>query len=113
METLKLVILITHLIGLAAIIGPALDQLRKSSKKITNAMVWGARAQIVTGVILVGMRYALDEPVDNVKITIKLLLALAIAAIAEMSRKKDSVTWQYWAVGGLTLVNIAVAVLWR
>lgn len=113
METLKLVILITHFVGLAAIIGPALDQLRKDAKKITSAMVWGARAQIATGVILVGLRYALDEPVDNVKITIKLVLALAIAAIAEMSRKKASVTWQYWAVAALTVANIAVAVLWR
>ncbi len=113
MQALRYVFIVLHIIGLAAILGPALDQLRKDAKKITMAMVWGARAQILTGIALVGLIYANDGEPNNTKITIKLLVALAIAAIAEMSRKKVSVTWQYWVVGILTVVNIAIAVVWH
>ncbi len=112
MQALRYVLLVLHFVGLAAIIGPALDQLRAKTKTITMAMVWGARAQIVTGIALVGMMYANDVEPDNVKITVKLVLALAIAGIAESQRKKAPV-WAYWAVAVLTLVNIVVAVVWR
>lgn len=113
MEVVKGLVLVLHFIGLAGIIGGVLVQWRSQTRKIDALVLHGALTQLVTGVALVGLRYALDEPVDNVKITIKVVLALAIAAIAEMSRKKASVTWQYWAVAALTVANIAVAVLWR
>lgn len=42
-----------------------------------------------------------------------MVMRTVIVVIVEMSRKKASVTWQYWAVAALTVANIAVAVLWR
>jgi hypothetical protein len=113
MEFLRYTLLFAHILGLAAIIGPALDQLRADTKRITTAMVWGARAQIITGLALVGTAYATDNDPDNAKIAVKLVLALAIVGIAEANRKKDNPVTAYWLVGGLTLVNIAVAVFWR
>jgi hypothetical protein len=112
MTALRYILLVLHFIGLAAILGPALDQLRAQTKRITMVMVWGARAQILTGVALVGAAYANDFEPDNTKLAVKLLVALAIAGIAESQRKKDA-TWAYWAVGALTVVNIVVAVVWR
>ena len=114
MDALRYSLLVLHFIGLAAILGPFLDQLRADTKRITTAMVWGARAQILTGIALVGLAYANDHEPDNVKIAVKLVIALAVVAIAEMSRKKTGdVGWAYWAVGALTTLNIIVAVAWH
>lgn len=114
MDFLRYTLLTLHILGAAAIIGPAFEQLRADTKRITTVMVWGARAQILTGLALVGAIYASDayEP-DNVKLAVKLLIAFAVAGIAESQRKKDTVTWGFWAVLGLTIVNVIVAVFWR
>ena len=114
MDALRYILLVLHFIGLAAIVGPFLDQLRADTKRVTTAMVWGARAQILTGVALVGLAYANDHEPDNAKIAVKLLIALAVVALAEMNRKKaGDIGWAYWAIGALTTLNIIVAVAWH
>ena len=113
MEFLRYTFLTLHIIGAAAIIGPALEQLRADTKRITTVMVWGARAQLLTGIALVGLAYANDFEPDNTKIAVKLLIALAVVGIAESQRKKGAVTWAFWAVFGLTIANVVVAVFWR
>jgi len=114
MELLRDIFVILHLVGLAAILGGFLEQWVSSSRRITAVMVWGARAQIVTGLALVGLIYANDGEPDNMKIAVKLVIALGIAGLAEANKKKDTppaAAW--WLVGLLTLVNIGVAVIWR
>jgi len=101
-----------HILGAAAIVGPAFEQFKAETKRITTVMLWGARAQIITGLALVGVAYASDHEPDHVKIAIKLLLALVIVGIAESTRKKPA-NWAFWTVFGLTIVNIVVAVFWR
>ena len=115
MDFLRYTLLTLHILGAAAIIGPAFDQLRSDTKRITTAMVWGARAQILTGIALVGVAYADgdDHEPDSAKLAVKLLIALAVVGIAESQRKKDAVTWGFWAVTGLTVVNVVVAVFWH
>ena len=124
MDVLRYTLLILHFVGLAAIIGPFLDQLRADAKRITQTMVWGARAQLVTGLFLVGVAEMNDADVDHAKIAVKLVVALAIAGLAEVGGKKSkralagdgdlaSVRTFWWLVGALTLVNIVVAVSWR
>jgi hypothetical protein len=113
-DYVRYALLTLHILGAAAIIGPAFEQLRAETKRITTVMLWGARAQIVTGLLLVGSVYASDayEP-DNAKLAVKLVIALAVAGLAESQRKKETVTWGFWAVLGLTILNVVVAVFWR
>lgn len=114
MDALRYILLVLHIIGLAAILGPFLDQLRADTKRITMTMVWGARAQIVTGLALAGLAFSGDGEPDHVKIAVKLLIALAVVGISEATHKKSSpITNAWWLVGGLTLVNIIVAVAWH
>ncbi|WP_084130525.1 hypothetical protein [Demequina sp. NBRC 110055] len=124
MDVLRYALLILHFIGLAAILGPFLDQLRASAKRITQTMVWGARAQVLTGILLVGVAEMNDVDVDHAKIGVKLAVALAIAGLAEVGGKKTRaalagdgdlapVRTFWWLVGALTVVNIIVAVSWR
>lgn len=113
MEVVKGLLLVLHFIGLAGIIGGVLVQWRAESRKIDALVLHGALTQLVTGVALVGMRYALDEPVDNAKISVKLGVLVVILALAVVYRKRDAVpTWVWTGIGALTVANIAVAVLW-
>ncbi|GMA33945.1 MULTISPECIES: hypothetical protein [Demequina] len=124
MDILRYTLLVLHIIGLAAIIGPFLDQWRADTKRITQTMVWGARAQVLTGLLLVGVAEMNDYDLDHAKIAVKLVVALAIAGLAEAGGKKTRVALAsggdlapvrtlWWLVGALTVVNIVVAVVWH
>lgn len=114
MDALRYSLLILHLIGMAAILGPFLGQWTASTKSITKTMLWGARAQLLTGLGLVGVAYANDHEPDHVKMALKLIISLAVIAICEANNKKsESVTTAWWLVGALTTANIIVAVVWH
>ena len=76
------VLVVLHLLGAAAIIGPWLAAPR--SGRIRMAMVWGARAQVVTGILLVGLHEMSSDPADELiraKIGVKLVIALAVCGV--------------------------------
>ena len=85
------ILVVLHLLGAAAIIGPWLAAPR--SGRIRMAMVWGARAQVVTGLVLVGIcAGSSSDPADELiraKIGVKLVIALACAASAEIANGRQ------------------------
>ena len=113
MEILVHVFVVLHLLGMAAIIGSAVFVARGA---VTPALVWGARAQLLTGILLVGLVQANDEEVDNTKIAVKLLVAVAVVACAEIAaakeRKGEGRPQLVNAAGALAVLNVLVAVLW-
>ena len=112
MDILHNILLIGHFVGLAAILGPWLAQLGAQAKKVTMTMVWGARAQVVIGIALAALVSMGDGDVNHMKLGIKLVLALAIAAFAEVGKKRDSNNTFWLLVGIFTLLNVIVAVVW-
>lgn len=115
MEFVYNLVVVTHLLGMAAVVGGYLA----SRPVVSELMVWGARAQLVTGVILAGLASgvdSLDKDPDTTKLAVKLVISVAVAAFAEMSRgdaKRGKQTgWMTEAAGGLAVVNVVVAVLW-
>lgn len=114
MGLLENVFVLLHLLGMAAVIGSAVFVARGLP---TPALVWGARAQLVTGLVLVGILEAGDDPVNHAKVGVKLLVAIAVAACAEIAaakaRKGDGeVVRLVHAAGALAVLNAAIAVLW-
>ena len=113
MELLTNLFVVLHLLGLAAIIGSAVFVARGVP---TPALVWGARAQIITGLLLVGLNEAGDDPVNHTKVGVKLLVALGVAACAEIvagrERRGQGNPNLVHAAGGLAVLNTAIAVLW-
>ena len=84
------IVVVLHLLGAAAIIGPWLAAPRDG--RIRMAMVWGARAQVVTGIVLVGLHEMSSDPSDalnRTKIGVKLVVALACAACAEIANGRQ------------------------
>ena len=113
MELLTNLVVVLHLLGLAAIIGSAVFVARGVP---TPALMWGARAQILTGLVLVGLAEMGDDPVNHTKVGVKLVVALAVASCADIAagreRRGQGKPELVHAAGGLAVLNILVAVLW-
>ena len=114
MDLVSDLLVFLHLLGMAAVVGGWLAVLR--APRVLPPVVWGARAQIVTGLLLVGAAEAGDEAVDNAKVGVKLLVALAVAACAEVAnarqRRGQDKPALVHAAGSLATLNVAVAALW-
>jgi hypothetical protein len=113
-DIVKGLVLILHFVGLASLLGGFLVQMSSKVKVVNPAMLHGALTQLVTGVALVGINQALDpDDVNNGKIGVKTLVVLVITALVFVHRRREQVSMAVWgAIGGLTLLNVAVAVLW-
>ncbi|WES64295.1 hypothetical protein P0L94_17740 [Microbacter sp. GSS18] len=117
MEIFKYVVLGIHIIGVASLLGGALVEMtskRDGGKRIVPAIMHGAWTMLVTGVLLVGLNYAVGDPVNNAKITVKLGVLVAIIVIALINRKKEALAaWVLPTISLLTVVNIFLATVWR
>ncbi len=114
MEILQGIVLIVHFIGLAALFGGFFIQMTSREKVVNNAMFHGVLTQLVTGIILVGLHEGDATPPDHAKVGVKLLITIVIAGIVVVNRKKPTISLPAWAIiGGLTILNIAIAVLWN
>ena len=123
LEVVRLTLLVIHFVGLAAIIGPFIFQLRLRMGLEFQTMLVGSIVQVVTGIGLIAARRLQDLPVDETKVTVKLVIALlvlaaVIVAIVVQRRAKRSgaadarsVPW-FRAAGGLAIANVAVAAVW-
>jgi uncharacterized membrane protein SirB2 len=113
----KNVVLALHIIGIVALLGGVLFQIkdmRAGKGRVLPAMMHGAWTMLLTGVILVGMAYPLGFEPNNAKITVKLLVLVAIILVAFLNRKKETVAgWVLPLIGGLTVVNILLATVWK
>lgn len=111
------VVLILHFIGLAALLGGVLVQVKDTiagKGRIVTAMIHGALTQLVTGIALVGLIEMGGGDINNGKIAVKLAVVVIITVLVFVFRKKYPVaSWAVWAIGLLTVANIAIAVLWR
>lgn len=117
MEFLYSFILVGHFIGLAAIVGPFLLQMRRNSDFAIGAVFGGAITQLVTGIALTGIASANID--DYTKIFVKLGLALVVfiaALLGWLRARKNGNTRAvkpfFHAAGGLALVTIVIAVFW-
>lgn len=114
MQILQQVLVLLHLVGFASLFGGFLVQAKVAQPEINAAMLHGALTQLVTGLVLVGLLEAFsDGPINHVKIAIKLVVAVVITILVVKNRKFESIPRGLWLLlGGLTLINAALAVLW-
>lgn len=119
MEFLYQFLLVGHFIGLAAIVGPFLVQMRKNSDFAIAAVFGGAIVQLVTGILMTGVGEGLDRDFDYTKIIVKLVIAAVVfvAALLGWLRARKgtndrSIKPFFHAAGGLALVNVVLAVFW-
>ncbi|MEU1665803.1 hypothetical protein ABZ547_19730 [Streptomyces sparsogenes] len=105
-----------HIVGIAALLGGFLAQLkpmRAGEGRMTQGMLHGALTMLVTGAALVGLNQADDNSVNNIKIGVKLALLIVVLGLVYVKRDEEKVeAAALGAVGLLTTANIFIAVLW-
>jgi hypothetical protein len=109
---------IVHLLGMAALVGGWLATL--ATPRVSSVMLWGARGQLITGIVLVGLAEgvsSLELMPDRNKVGLKLLVAIAVVAFAEMShgreKRGEGEAWLVNAAGYLAVLNVVIAVTWH
>jgi hypothetical protein len=113
MDTLRLGLLLLHLVGFAALFGGMFVQLRAAPRAVNSAMVHGALTMLVTGLILVGVLEGLDAGPNSTKIAVKFVITLLVTVLVVANRRKTSVpTGLFFGLMTLVLVNAGIAVLW-
>jgi hypothetical protein len=103
-----------HLIGFAALLGGLLVQVRAKEPEVNASMLNGAFTLLLTGLALVTVGQLGADQLNYVKTTIKLLLMAVIVVLVVKNRKFATIPRGLWGlIGGLTIANAVVAVLWQ
>ena len=113
MDFVYTALVVLHVVGIVAIGYGFFKELAKKTFGVNIAMLHGASTQLLTGVLMVGLRESgiiEDEDALNMsKIAIKLIVAIAVIAMYSIGKRKAEQKL-YWAlIGALTLTNIVIA----
>jgi hypothetical protein len=118
MTVLQSILVFLHVLGAAAIVGGWFATFKKPT--VLPIQLWGAIAQLVTGLSLMGLAEA-GSPAPgmafHIKMTVKILIAISVLVPAIIGYRKASKgeavpTGLAHAVGGMALINIGVATIW-
>lgn len=115
MDILRDILVLIHILGTAAIVGGWFANFRTPT--VSQWQHVGAWVQLITGLLLVGLLEMGDGEVNHMKIGIKLVILLVVAVAAFIGMRKTKrgepvSTGLAHAVGGMALINAAIAVFW-
>lgn len=115
MDFVHTLLVALHLLGMAAVVG-GWFAVRTGGKSFPSSIVWGARAQLLTGILIVGLAEMDGATLNYAKITVKLVLALLVVAMAEIananSKKRKDYSRQLDVAGLGAVAAALVAALW-
>lgn len=116
MEIVMSVLVVLHILSFGVVMGGALAQIpavKLGTAKISNGILHGSLALLVTGLALVGMIYALNGSPNNAKIGVKTLVLIVMIVLVLVNRKKEKISGGVLgALAGLASLNVALAVIW-
>jgi hypothetical protein len=113
METLRLILLVLHILGFSALIGGLLAQAGPAEKRVNGAMRDGVGTAFLTGLALVGVLQADDQEVDNTKVAVKGVVGLVLLVLIMANTRKERIPNGLWiGLILLSVANVCVAVLW-
>jgi hypothetical protein len=108
-ETLIQIFRFLHFIGLAALVGGLLVQIKQPLKQVNIAVIIGAFAQLVTGMILLFLTLS---TANHIKVSVKIIVLLFIFIPILIYRKKAVPATLFISMLVLSLLNIGLAVFW-
>lgn len=113
MEALRLILLVIHLLGWAALFGGLLAQAGAPTKSVNAAMRDGVATAFIAGLALTGVLSGGDDPVNGAKIAVKLLIGLVLVVLVIANARKEDMPRGLWlGMIALVIINVSVAVLW-
>jgi hypothetical protein len=108
MEIVNNVAVIFHFVGLAALFGGWMVQLRSDLKVVSPTMMHGAYTMLASALVLGGL---VEEGANYTKLAIKTFILIGILALLIAGKRKDSIDKSvYFTIGLLTFTNIFIAV---
>lgn len=114
MDVVYGILVVLHLLGWAMVFGGALAGLRSAT--LSPGVLHGVLTALLTGIVLTGLASAgvVERDLDNGKIGVKLVVALAVTALVVVGRRRGATVPKGLLGGivGLTALNVAIAVLW-
>lgn len=116
MTLLRHVVAYIHLIGFATLFGAWLVEAVARRISVTRLMSIGFAVAAVAGLALAAP-WGLTNDLNYAKIGTKLVILLIIGAVigigsARLRKGGALAPVMFWAIGGLTLLNAGIAVLW-
>ncbi|WP_141012617.1 hypothetical protein [Nocardioides sambongensis] len=113
METLRLILLVVHILGYAALIGGLLVQAGTPEKKVNSAMRDGVGTAFLAGLALVGVLEADGGDVNHAKVAVKFTIGLVLLVLVMANTRKERIPNGLWAgLLALSVIEVLVAVLW-
>lgn len=114
METVRLILLVIHILGFAALIGGLLAQVGPGEKKVTGVMRDGVGTAFLAGLLLVGVLEGTDGvEVNHAKIAVKLVIGLVLLVLVMANMRKEKIPNGLWAgLLVLSIIEVCVAVMW-
>jgi hypothetical protein len=110
------ILLVIHMVGWAIVLGGTLTHLRPA--RIATGVTHGALTAVVAGILMVGLAEmtggGLDYTAAYAWVAVKLVIGLIITGLAIYGARREEkvTTGLVGGIAGLTVLNIAVAVLW-
>jgi len=121
MDLVRSFLIVGHFVGLAAIVGPFLLQLRWKSGHAFPLILGGAITQLVTGLVLMWLAGASEVDIDEVKYGVKIIMTFIIVAAALLGfvRQRQAsddggreLMAFFYVAGALSLATTALSVFW-
>lgn len=115
MSFLMALFLFLHILGTAIIVGTWFYTMKTPT--VSAGQFWGAVVMLISGLGLLGGLEMSGAGVNHVKIGIKLVILLVILVTSFIGWRKSArhepvSTGLAHSVGGLALINAAIAVFW-
>ncbi|MCW4355243.1 hypothetical protein ONR57_18220 [Hoyosella sp. YIM 151337] len=109
-------VLATHIIGVVALLGGVLYQMKAmktGDARMAPGMLHGAFLLLISGVLLIGLNEAAGNDLNHIRAGIKLIVLVVITALVYINRDEPRVSNALiGTVGGLTTLNILLATMW-
>ncbi len=113
METLRLILLVLHILGFSALIGGLLAQAGPGDKKVTGVMRDGIGTAFLAGLLLVGVLEGGDGTVNHAKVAVKLVIGLILLVLVMVNMRKAKIPNGLWAgLLALAIIEVLIAVMW-
>ena len=114
MHVAEQIVVLVHLVGFAALLGGILVQTRAPEPEVNATMLWGGWVALASGVALVVLALVAGQDVGWGPVGVKTGGTLFLVLLLARNRRFLSVPrGLYLLLGGLTLLNAALSVLWR
>jgi hypothetical protein len=117
LEILRHIVVFIHLTGFAVLFGAWAVEAYNRRVQFTPLMNIGLAIAAVAGLVLAapwGISYELNYAKIGVKLVILVIIGALLGIGMSRQRKGGAVAPAvFWAVGILTLLNAAIAVIWR